>query len=204
MILLTGFERWGDIPENPTEQLVNELDKGDIIGEMLPVSFSRAGSIIEDLIERYKPDAILNLGLAPGGAVIKVERIAINLIDATVPDNDRVRPVDEPIDVDGPLAYMATIPTRKIAETIRSAGIPTFLSYSAGTYLCNYIMYKSLRTVDKLGLRTLSGFIHVPYSSEIASRIKRPVPSLPISTLRKAVEIALEVIRREATSSYRS
>ncbi len=203
MILLTGFKRWSDIPENPTEQLVRELCEGDVMGRILPVSFSRAGSIIKNLIEKYEPDAILNLGLAPGRAAIRVERIAINLIDTIIPDNDDVKPVDELIDADGPLAYMATIPTKRIINAIRSAGIPAFLSYSAGTYLCNYVMYRSLRTVDKLGLEAVSGFIHVPYSSEIASKVKKPVPSLSMSTLRKAIVIALEVIRK-VISSYQS
>ncbi len=203
LILLTGFERWGDIQENPTGRIVRNLEGGDIIGEVLPVSFSKAGLIMEELIREIEPTAILNLGLAPERPVIKVERIAINIIDAAIPDNDGMKPVDEPIDEDGPLAYVATIPTRKIVEAMRSTGIPAFLSYSAGTYLCNYVMYKSLRIVDKLGLKAVSGFIHVPYSSEMASRIKRPVPSLPMFTLKRAIEIALDVIR-EATSSYLS
>ncbi len=201
MILVTGFERWEEVPDNPTSQIVEQLKANDVVGKVLPVSFSKAGLMVENLVKEYRPEAIINLGLAPERATIRVERVAINLIDARVPDNDGVKPVDEPIDPLGPVAYMATIPTREIVESVRSRGIPAFLSYSAGTYLCNFVMYKTLRTVDKLELGSMAGFIHVPYSSEIASEMDKPVPNLPLRTLLEAVKIALDVVRRAISSS---
>ncbi len=194
MILLTGFESWGDVPSNPTSELVEQLASDEVVGEVLPVSFRRVGERLEELIRELKPEAVLNLGLAPERPVIRVERVAINLIDARIPDNDGEQPVDVPIDPDGPPCYFSTLPTREVVEALRREGIPAFLSYSAGTYLCNYVMYKTLRTLDVMGLRTPAGFIHVPYSSEMASKMDRPVPSLPLSTLERAVQIALDVI----------
>ena len=199
MILITGFESWGDVPSNPTSELVEQLVSDEVAGEVLPVSFKRAGERLENLIRELRPEAVLNLGLAPERPVIRVERVAINLIDARIPDNDGDQPVDVPIDPDGPTCYLSTLPTREIVEAIRREGIPAFLSYSAGTYLCNYVMYKTLRILDIMGLRIPAGFIHVPYSSEMASKMNKPVPSLPLATIKRAVQVALDAI----TSSSR-
>ncbi|MDK2383570.1 MAG: pyroglutamyl-peptidase I [Candidatus Korarchaeota archaeon] len=200
MILLTGFESGDDVPSNPTSELVEQLVRNEVVGEVLPVSFRRAGERLEKLIRELRPEAVLNLGLAPERPVIRVERIAINLIDARIPDNDGEQPVDVPIDPDGPPCYFSTLPTREIVGALRGEGIPAFLSYSAGTYLCNYVMYKTLRTLDIVGLRVPAGFIHIPYSSEMASKMDKPVPSLPLSTIKRAIQIALDVI----TSSSRA
>ncbi len=199
MILITGFESWGDVPSNPTSELVEQLVSDEVAGEVLPVSFRRAGERLENLIRELRPEAVLNLGLAPERPVIRVERVAINLIDARIPDNDGDQPVDVPIDPDGPTCYLSTLPTREIVEAIRREGIPAFLSYSAGTYLCNYVMYKTLRILDIMGLGVPAGFIHVPYSSEMASKMNKPVPSLPLATIKRAVQVALDAI----TSSSR-
>ncbi len=194
MILLTGFESWGDVPSNPTSEVVKQLVSDEVVGEVLPVSFKRAGERLEKLLREIRPKVVLNLGLAHERPVIRVERVAINLIDAKIPDNDGEQPVDVPIDPDGPRCYFSTLPTRKMVEALRREGIPAFLSYSAGTYLCNYVMYKTLRFLDVTGLRASAGFIHIPYSSEMASKMDKPVPSLPLSTIKRAVQIALDVI----------
>ncbi len=200
MILLTGFESWGKVPSNPTEELVEELSGDGVAGEVLPVSFRRAGERIEELIRELKPEAVLNLGLAPGSPVVRVERVAVNLMDARVADNDGFRPVDVPIDPQGPGCYFSTLPTREILEALRVRGIPAAISYSAGTFLCNFVMYRTLRILDLLGLRSPAGFIHVPYSTEIAAGMDRPVPSLPMDLLREAVEVALGVISSASQS----
>ncbi len=198
MILITGFESWGDVPSNPTSELVEQLVSDEVAGEVLPVSFRRAGERLENLIRELRPEVVLNLGLAPERPVIRVERVAVNLIDARIPDNDGEQPVDVPIDPDGPRCYFSTLPSRDIVEAIRREGVPAFLSYSAGTYLCNYVMYRTLRILDVMRLDAQAGFIHVPYSSEMASKMNKPVPSLPLATIRRAIQVTLDVI----TSSY--
>ncbi len=195
--LVTGFEKWGEEPGNPTERLVNILDGkkvGDIEihGFLLPVAFNRARKEIISKIEEIRPDIIINTGLAASRLVISVERVAVNIVDARRPDNDGIRPIDEPIDPEGPFAYPSTLPTRRILERLKSNGIPAKLSYSAGTYLCNFVMYLSLRTIDKLGIRSLSGFIHVPHSPDLAAKKDKPTPSMSIDLMERAIKIALE------------
>ena len=195
--LVTGFEKWGEEPGNPTEKLVKLLDGRKLGGieiytHLLPVSFKRAREEIVSKIKEVKPDIIINTGLAASRLVISIERVAVNIIDARTPDNDGLRPIDEPIDPEGPFAYPSTLPTRRILERLKSSGIPARLSYSAGTYLCNFVMYLSLRTVDKMGMRTLAGFIHVPYTPDLAAKKEKPAPSMSLDLIRRAVEIALE------------
>ena len=195
--LITGFEKWGEEPGNPTERLVSIFDGKkvndiEIYGFLLPVAFNRARKEIVSKIEEIEPDIIINTGLAASRLVISIERVAVNIIDARRPDNDGVRPIDEPIDPEGPFAYPSTLPTRRIFERLKSSGIPAKLSYSAGTYLCNFVMYLSLRTVDKLGMQSLAGFIHVPHTPDLAAKKDKPAPSMSIDLMEKALKIALE------------
>ncbi len=195
--LITGFEKWGEEPGNPTERLVSILDGKKVNGMeihafLLPVAFKRARKEIISRIEQIKPDIIINTGLAASRLVISIERVAVNIIDARLPDNDGVRPIDEPIDPEGPFAYPSTLPTRRILERLKSSGIPAKLSYSAGTYLCNFVMYLSLRTIDKLGMHSLAGFIHVPHTPDLAAKKDKPTPSMSIDLMEKAIKIALE------------
>ncbi len=193
------------MPVNPTEELVESMESPDVVTLVLPVSYERAGEMVRTAIRREMPDAVISLGLSPRSASIKVEAVALNVAHSETPDVDGNSPWDEPIDPDGPLAYRTTLPAREIVEALRGEGIPARLSHHAGTFLCNYVAYVALRELDRLGLRVPAGFIHVPYSSEIASKIPREVPSLPMRTLRRAVEIAIELTRSAATrgdSSY--
>jgi len=112
-----------------------------------------------------------------------------------VPDTEGATPWDEPIDPGGSPAYRLTLPAGEIVRVLRGEGIPARLSHHAGTFLCNYVAYLVMREIDSLGLESLAGFIHVPYSSEVASRMDREVPSLPGATLRRAVDVAIELTR---------
>ncbi len=192
-ILLTGFGTWGDVPANPTEELVKGLESPEILTLVLPVSYRKAGEVIRGAIRRERPDAVISLGLAPKSASIKVERIALNVAHSETPDSDGLTPWDEPIDPEGPLAYALTLPASEIVRRLRAEGIPARLSHHAGTFLCNYVAYWAAREVDRLGLSVPVGFIHVPFSSEIAAEMDREVPSLPMSALRRAVEVAIKV-----------
>ena len=201
---MTGFEKWGKEPGNPTEALVGSIQGSplpgfEIAAEVIPVSFSRASDLIEGLVLKTKPDIVLNLGLAPKRPIVNVERIAINLIDARKPDNDGAQPKDVPIDPGGPTAYLATLPTREILEELRGNKIPAALSYSAGTYLCNFVMYKTLRMIDIRGLSSIAGFIHVPYTPDLAVRRDEPAASMPMSLLRKTVEVSLRASAEKLT-----
>ena len=129
----------------------------------MPTEFVRSGAVRRDALAAERPDAVLCVGQAGGRAAITPERVAINLMDARIPDNAGFQPVDQPVVPGGPDAYFATLPVRRMAETIEKAGIPAQISNTAGTYVCNCLLYTLLHTaaVEYPGMP--GGFIHVPY-----------------------------------------
>ncbi|HHC19143.1 MAG TPA: pyroglutamyl-peptidase I [Euryarchaeota archaeon] len=199
-VLLTGFEPFGGDEKNPTELIVKHMDgktieDAKIYGIVLPVSVRRAGPKLENALKDIKPDISISLGLAPTYSNIAVERIAVNIVDARIPDNDGYQPVDEIIEEDAPLAYMATLPVRAIVKALRDSGIPAVISYSAGTYLCNYVMFKTLHFSKVNGYPRMAGFIHVPYTPDQVVKkfflLGRSTPSMCLELEMKAIEIAI-------------
>jgi len=197
-ILITGFEPYGGEDYNPSGEIAEKmngeiLNGHKILGVKLPVSFKRVGEILESNISDSNPSVILNLGLAPRTAHIRVERVAINIMDGG-PDNDGYRAIDEPIVPNGPAAYFSTLPIRRIVEALRSTGIPSAISNSAGTFLCNYVMYRTLHFIHINGWNVKAGFIHLPYTSrQVAGKTVRfPPPSLPFTMLVEAVKIIVK------------
>ncbi|CAB50353.1 pyroglutamyl-peptidase I [Pyrococcus abyssi] len=194
-VLVTGFEPFGGDDKNPTMEIVKFLDGKEIggakvIGRVLPVSFKRARKELVAILDEIKPDVTINLGLAPGRTHISVERVAVNIIDARIPDNDGEKPIDEPIVENGPAAYFATIPTREIVEEMKRNNIPAVLSYTAGTYLCNFVMYLTLHHSATKGYPRKAGFIHVPYTPDQVIE-KKNTPSMSLELEIKGVEIAI-------------
>ncbi|MGN0979999.1 MAG: pyroglutamyl-peptidase I [Candidatus Avoscillospira sp.] len=197
-ILITGFEPFGGEAVNPSWEAVKRLPDtvagADLVKLRLPTSFSRARDVLEDAIQALRPDAVLSVGQAGGRAAVTVERVALNLADARIPDNDGWQPVDEPLEPDGPAAYFATVPVKKIVEHIQTHGIPCQISNTAGTYVCNAVLYCALylAATEYPGLQ--AGFIHVPYSLEQAAAKSTAVPSMPLDVMTQALEYALEAI----------
>lgn len=167
-LLISGFEPFGGEEINPSWEAVKALP--DVIGGyslrklLLPVVFGRAASLAIDAAEQLCPDVVLCIGQAGGRAAITPELVAINLRHASIPDNEGARPVDEPIEMGGATAYFSTLPVRKMSEAIKAAGVPSWVSYSAGAYVCNDLLYSLLMRFG--GTQTRVGFIHIPYSSE--------------------------------------
>ncbi|GAB6102552.1 pyroglutamyl-peptidase I [Thermococcus atlanticus] len=199
-VLVTGFEPFGGDDKNPTEIISKTLNGrnihgAQITGKVLPVSVKRAGPELEQILEDVKPDIVINLGLAPTYSNIAVERVALNILDARIPDNDGYQPIDEPIEKDAPAAYFATLPVRAIVKELRDNGIPAVISYSAGTYLCNYIMFKTLHYSKLHGYPKKAGFIHVPYTpDQVINKfflLGKNTPSMCLELERKAIEIAI-------------
>ena len=199
-VLVTGFEPFGGDPENPTELIAKELDGktlegARVFGRVLPVSVRRAAPELERALAEVEPDVVINLGLAPTYSNVAVERVALNLIDARIPDNDGYQPIDEPIVEDAPPAYFSTLPVRAIVKELRSEGIPAVISYSAGTYLCNYVMFRTLHHSHVHGFPKKAGFIHVPYTPEqVVDKfflLGRNTPSMCLETEIRAVETAI-------------
>src|SRR5690625_633863 len=192
-LLLTGFEPFLNYPVNPTMDIVKELDgetinNYEIVGKILTVDFAKSGEQILKEIKNVQPDAVISLGLAAGRDRITPERIAINCNDGPK-DNRGYQPNGERIFDNGPDGYFSTLPIQRIVETLRIKGLPAKISNTAGTYLCNNIMYHGLHYFSEHKLAVPSGFIHLPASHQLA--VDDNVPSWSDSDLIKSIEIAI-------------
>ena len=196
-ILVTGFEPFGGETINPSWEaacvLPDHIGGAEIVRLRIPVTFSGCLPPVLDAIRKLSPDTVLCLGQAGGRPGLTPERVAINLDDARIPDNAGCQPVDRPIRTDGPAAYFATLPVKRMTEAINEAGIPAFLSNTAGTYVCNHLMYGVLDYCagNCPGIR--AGFMHLPYSHEQAAG-KQNTPSLSKEDILRGVIAAIEAI----------
>lgn len=194
-ILVTGFDPFGGESVNPAFEAVKLLPSViagyDVVKLEVPTVFSRSGVVLEDAIARERPDLVLCVGQAGGRSAITVERVAVNLAEARIPDNDGEQPMDEPIRADGDTAYFATLPVKAMVKAVNDAGIPAFVSYTAGTYVCNCIMYHLLYLLDRKFPGVRGGFVHVPYATEQCVGKANGMPSMGIPTMARALEAAL-------------
>ncbi len=201
-VLLTGYEPFGGHKKNSTMDIVAALEgkkikNAEVYGKILPVSVKRAGPEIDKVLDELKSDIVISLGLAPTYTSITVERVGLNLVDARIPDNDGEKPIDMPIVEGAPLAYLSTLPTREIVEELKRKGIPAVLSYSAGTYLCNYALFKVLHYASEHGYPKSAGFIHIPYTpDQVVGKyflLGKSTPSMCLDMEIEAVRIAIKV-----------
>ena len=190
-LLITGFDPFGGETVNPSWEAVRLLPERigeyDLTKLQIPTEFSRASEAVLMAAEAMQPDAILCVGQAGGRAGITPEVVGINLREARIPDNGGAQPVNEPVVKNGPAAYFATLPVREMVKALSDRGIPASLSYSAGAFVCNDVLYSVLHRYS--GTRTLAGFIHVPFLPEQA---KEGVASMALETIAEALEIAIE------------
>ena len=165
-ILVSGFEPFDNSTTNPSMDAVLALP--NICGTfrieklILPVTFSESFQLLEKTIHITKPDAVICTGVAAGRSAISLERVAINIADARIPDNAGYQPIDELISPQGPAAYFSTLPLRQLLLCLQNAGVPAEISNSAGTYVCNYVMYRLLDFLALQGTSVPTGFIHIP------------------------------------------
>ncbi|SDH40852.1 pyroglutamyl-peptidase I [Microbacterium pygmaeum] len=190
--LLTGFEPFGTDAVNPSGLAVRRVaarwrGPGELITAVLPVTFADAPAALRSLLEEHQPDLVIATGLAGDRSAVTPERVAVNLVDARIPDNADRRPIDEPVLRGGPAAYFSTLPVKAIARDIRTAGIPAELSHSAGSFVCNQVFYAAMAATAATP-EVRAGFVHVPWSSEHAPG---GAPSLPLDAIVMAIEIAL-------------
>lgn len=204
-ILVTGFEPFNGGTINPSEQIVHRLvapEGTTLIKKILPVEFRRATEQLQEMIETYQPDVVLSIGQAGGRQEISVERVAIN-VDCVkssngsklLPDNAGSIPIDEKIEANGAPAYFSSLPIWKIVEAIQKKGILAGISNTAGTYVCNHVMYVSLYQASIHCPNMKAGFIHVPFLPEqIENREDTDkVYSMPLEDMVMAIQTALEV-----------
>lgn len=200
-ILITGFEPFGGESVNPAYEAVKLLPDmaGDIqiVKMEIPTVFGEAGKVVETGILQHQPDAVICVGQAGRRADIGVERVAINLVEASIPDNAGNQPMDVKVQEDGDTAYFATIPVKAMVKNIKDHGIPASISYTAGTYVCNSVMYDLLYLIDRRYPSIRGGFIHVPYATE--QGVGKPVgtATMELSTISKALLYALEAVAGE-------
>ncbi|WP_257347461.1 pyroglutamyl-peptidase I [Pseudalkalibacillus decolorationis] len=196
-LLLTGFEPFLDHSSNPTDYIVKQLDgkvvgNYQITGHVLPVEFDRSAEKLLNHVHELEPDAVISLGLAAGRNKITPERVAINVNDG-VRDNSGNKPIDVPIIEAGNDAYFSTLPIRRMVDHLLEKGIPAEISNTAGTYLCNNVMYSMLHDTRQRGTNIPSGFIHVPASFQLA--VQNPkLPGWPLDTIQKAIELVIKVL----------
>lgn len=196
--LVTGFDPFGGQNINPAYEAVrllpDQIDGATIIKAQIPTIFEQGADRLEQLIQTYTPDCVLMVGQAGGRAKISIERVAINVQDASITDNAGNQPVDQPIVKDGPAAYFATIPIKQITRRIHDAGIPCSVSDSAGTFVCNDLMYRMLHYAKIHELPMIGGFIHVPFLPSQAAALPGQAPSLSLEMIVQALHLALEEI----------
>ena len=194
-VLLTYFEPFGEDAVNSSEEAArlvpDTVEDTRVIRLRLPVVFQEAGNALTEAIRTYRPDFVIATGQAGGIPGLHLERVAVNLRDASRPDNGGNQPADQPIVPGGAAAYFATLPVRQIKGALDAAGIPAALSYSAGTYVCNDVMYTLLSQQERLG--GLGGFIHVPYTPQQAAEKGGNVPSLSPADAARGLTEAIRV-----------
>lgn len=193
-ILLTGFDPFGGEPINPSWEAVRALHGKRIgghrvVARQLPTEFAASLRLLQAAMREVKPAIVLGVGQAGGRPQLSLERVAINLQDARIPDNAGAQPVDEAVIADGPAAYFSTLPVKAMLEALLLAGLPAEISHSAGTYVCNHIAYAMLHLASKRrGVR--AGFIHIPYLPAQAAR-RRGAASMAQAEVERGLRIAL-------------
>ena len=190
-LLITGFDPFGGEQINPSWEAVSALP--DEIGGYtltklrIPVVFAESADAVLKAADGLSPDVILCIGQAGGRNAVTPELVGINLRHAQIPDNKGNQPLDEPISQGGKTAYFSTLPVRKMATAIQNAGVQAQVSYSAGAYVCNDVLYTLLSRFENSTVKV--GFIHIPYCTA-----QNKTPSIPLEDVIKALTIAIESI----------
>ena len=194
-ILITGFDPFGGEKINPAYEAVKGLEnsiKGvEIVKKEISTVFRKSINQLEKAIEEENPDVVICVGQAGGRYDITVERVAVNIDDARIEDNDGNQPIDTPIFEDGENAYFASIPIKAMVQKMKENGIPASVSNSAGTFVCNHIMYGLLYLIDKKYPHIRGGFIHVPYLPEQVIG-KGNIASMSTENIIKGLTLSIE------------
>lgn len=196
-ILVTGFDPFGGEKINPAIEAVKLLPntiKGVEIEKLeIPTVFHKSAEVVREKMNEFKPDVVLNIGQAGGRMGLTPERVAINQDDARIPDNEGNQPIDVAIQEDGEPAYFSKLPIKAMVEAMKNAGIPASVSNTAGTFVCNHIMYQTLYLVDKEFPEVKAGFMHIPFMTEQV--LDKPnQPAMSLTDMARGIEAAIEAI----------
>ncbi|WP_407887996.1 pyroglutamyl-peptidase I [Levilactobacillus sp. N40-8-2] len=196
-ILVTGFDPFGGESTNPAieavKQLPDEISGAHIVKLEIPTVFNRCAEVVRQAIFVEQPDVVLSIGQAGGRAALTPELVAINLNDGRIPDNAGQQPVDQPIQLTGDAAYFTQLPVKAMVSAIQAAGLPSQVSTTAGTYVCNHIMYQ-VQYLRATAFPTLqAGFMHIPFlPSQVTGRPN--TPSLSLADDVRGITAALTAI----------
>lgn len=214
--LITGFAGYGGRGRNPSGEVAKALDGCEVAGlkvagRILPVSYAKLQGGLQALFDELKPRVVICVGLWPGEATIRLERIGINVADFEIPDNEGAYVTDASVSGNGSTAALTTLPVRKIESDLLGAGIPARISATAGTFLCNATLYTILRLAEGMRPPPMAGFVHVPYLPEQVVELLNAVreerklelhqradlASMDLATMIRAVEIALATTAKD-------
>lgn len=194
-VLLTGFDPFGGEPVNPAEEAVkmvsNNINGAEVIKITIPTVQTKSVKSIEEAIEKHNPDIVISVGQAGGRFDITPERVAINMDDFRIKDNEGNQPTDEIIKEDGQAAYFSNLPIKAMVKYMNENKIPATVSNTAGTFVCNHVMYGILYMIDKKYPNIKGGFIHIPYmTSQVID--KKNTPYMSLNEIVKGLELAIE------------
>ncbi len=196
-VLITGFDPFGGESVNPALEAVKQLPDtiagAEVIKLEIPTVFRKSLEKIEENIVKHNPDIVISVGQAGGRYAITPERVAINIDDARIEDNEKNQPIDIPIFEDGENAYFTNLPVKSMVKEMKDNGIPGVLSNTAGTFVCNHVMYGILYMIDKKYPNIKGGFIHVPY---IPSQVvdKPETASMSANDITKGLELCIKAV----------
>jgi pyroglutamyl-peptidase len=205
LLLLTGFEPFGGETINPSWELARALHGERLEGLrvqalQLPCVFGQALATLDEALAHQRPALVLALGQAGGRCDLSLERVAINVDDARIPDNAGAQPIDQPVVAGGPAAYFSTLPIKAMVAGLRAAGYPASVSQTAGTFVCNHVFYGLQHRLAGSGVR--SGFMHIPYLPQQAAR-QSGAASLPLELMVTATRLALQLALRQGGADLR-
>lgn len=196
-ILVTGFDPFGTDTINPSweavKRLPDEIAGHKILKVEVPTVYGRSAEVVAEWIDAQQPNVVINVGQAGGRKGITPEKVAINLDDARIKDNEGNQPLDQPIQVTGDAAYFTQLPVKAIVTRLQESGIAAGVSYSAGTFVCNHLMYQMQYLIAEKYPKLQSGFIHVPFIPEQVT--DRPeLPAMELSEITRGLALAIETV----------
>ena len=196
-VLVTGFDPFGGEKLNPALEAIKSLPAqiqgAEVRWLEVPTVFYKSAKILEEEIRLYQPDIVLCVGQAGGRKGLTPERVAINQDDARIPDNEGNQPIDRPIQLDGPPAYFSSLPIKAMVQTIKEEGLTASVSNTAGTFVCNHLMYQVLYLVEKEFPNIKAGFMHIPYMTEQV--VDKPhTPAMDLVDIVRGIEAAIRAI----------
>lgn len=206
-VLISGFDPFGGEPVNPALEAVKLLPDNiagaEVIKIEIPTVFKKSIEALEKSIEEHKPDAVICVGQAGGRFAVTPERVAINIDDARIEDNEGKQPIDIKIKEDGENAYFSNLPIKAMVKNMMDNGFPGAVSNTAGTFVCNHVMYGVLYLIDKKYPNMKGGFIHVPYIPNQV--IKKPnTPYMSTQDISKCLELCIEALANNSDGDIKA